>query len=68
MSCIQCNKPFTCGCQKHPVGDGKNIHKTCATEYNKLHSFGKANNLNLELAEQQIKNLRNKQDGGRATI
>jgi hypothetical protein len=63
MNCVQCNKPFTCGCQKHSVGNGLIIHKTCINNY--TNSQGevvepKPSNLSLDLAEQQIKDLRNK--------
>jgi|TARA_R110002167_G_scaffold72992_3_gene204801 hypothetical protein len=63
MNCIQCNKPFTCGCQKHAVGNGVIIHKTCANDYNnsqKVASQPESKNLNLELAQQKINDLRNK--------
>lgn len=33
MSCKQCNKGFTCGCQKTTANDGAVVHKTCLTEY-----------------------------------
>jgi hypothetical protein len=63
MNCVQCNKPFTCGCQKHLVGNGVIIHKTCINEYNNSQTNAtqpKPRDLGLELAEQQIKDLRNK--------
>jgi len=63
MNCVQCNKPFTCGCQKHSVGNGVTIHKTCINEYNNAQNKvtqPAVNNLNLELAQQQIRDLRNK--------
>lgn len=63
MNCVQCNKPFTCGCQKHSVGNGVNIHKTCANAYNNAQNQvtqPEPNNLSLELAQQQIRDLRNK--------
>jgi hypothetical protein len=34
MTCKNCNKAFTCGCQKAKAADGANVHKTCLTEYN----------------------------------
>ena len=63
MNCVQCNKPFTCGCQKHSVGNGVTIHKTCINAYTSSQGgvvSSKPSNLSLELAEQQIKDLRNK--------
>jgi hypothetical protein len=54
MNCAQCNKPFTCGCQKHIASNGQTIHKTCAGN----HSASQTKNLNL--AQQQIKDLRNR--------
>jgi hypothetical protein len=62
MNCSQCNKPFTCGCQKHSVGNGVIIHKTCVNAYNNAKGLAaqpEPSNLNLELAKQQIKDLRN---------
>jgi len=34
MTCKNCNKAFTCGCQKAKAADGSNVHKTCLSEYN----------------------------------
>lgn len=34
MTCKNCNKAFTCGCQKRKAADGSNVHATCLTEYN----------------------------------
>jgi|TARA_R110000796_G_scaffold185_2_gene740 hypothetical protein len=45
------------------VGNGVNIHKTCANEYNNAQNQvtqPEPNNLSLELAQQQIRDLRNK--------
>jgi hypothetical protein len=33
MNCKQCNKGFTCGCQKTKASDGSTVHKTCLKEY-----------------------------------
>jgi len=33
MTCKQCNKGFTCGCQKTTANDGSVVHKTCLTQY-----------------------------------
>jgi hypothetical protein len=63
MNCAQCSKPFTCGCQKHTTATGVVIHKTCINSFNNIQgtpTITKPNNLNLELVQQQIKNLRNK--------
>ena len=34
MTCVNCNKGFSCGCQKTKAADGKTVHKTCLNEYN----------------------------------
>jgi hypothetical protein len=63
MNCVQCNKPFTCGCQKQSVGNGVIVHKTCVNTYNnsKVNTTQpKPSNLSLELARQQIQDLRKK--------
>ena len=61
MNCIQCNKPFTCGCQKHSVGNGVTIHKTCANDYNNSQvTQPPVKDLNLEIARQKIQDLRNR--------
>ena len=65
MNCVQCNKPFTCGCQKHSVGNGINVHKTCANDYNNTQGKSAQPNsedLALALAQQKINDLRRKQD------
>jgi hypothetical protein len=64
MNCVNCNKGFSCGCQKMTV-DGVVIHKTCQNEWNnkKLSNQGEQTpkqDLSLQLAADQIKNLRNK--------
>ena len=63
MNCAQCSKPFTCGCQKHTTSNGETIHKTCIGNYSsstKTIAQPQVRNLNLELAQQQIKDLRNR--------
>ncbi len=65
MNCANCNKGFSCGCQKMSV-NGVTIHKTCQNEWkNKNPSSNMVsqtnNNLSLELAKEQIKNLRTTQ-------
>ena len=32
-TCVHCNKPFSCGCQKIAGLDGKLVHKTCKPAY-----------------------------------
>jgi hypothetical protein len=64
MNCANCNKGFSCGCQKMIV-NGITIHKTCHNEWkNKNFSSNvisnTSNDLSLELAKEQIKNLRSK--------
>lgn len=64
MNCANCNKGFSCGCQKMAV-DGVTIHKTCQNEWNNKKLSNQSEqaskqDLNLQLAADQIKNLRNK--------
>ncbi len=64
MNCVNCNKGFSCGCQKMTV-DGVTIHKTCQNEWNNKKLSNQSEqapkqDLNLQLAADQIKNLRNK--------
>ena len=33
MNCKQCNKSFSCGCQKTKAFDGSIVHKTCVKAY-----------------------------------
>ncbi len=33
MNCKECNKGFTCGCQKTKASDGTIVHKTCLKTY-----------------------------------
>lgn len=33
MNCKQCNKGFSCGCQKATAPDGSVVHKTCLNDY-----------------------------------
>tara|TARA_R110001606_G_scaffold115699_2_gene244063 strand:- start:2676 stop:2861 length:186 start_codon:yes stop_codon:yes gene_type:complete len=61
MNCTYCNKPFTCGCQKHSLPNGAVIHKSCINKYNDSKAITpQPVDLSLELAAQQIKDLRNK--------
>ena len=57
-NCAQCNKVFTCGCQKAQLSNGTVVCKQCkaAAEAN----VSTPRDLNLELARQQIQDLRNK--------
>lgn len=66
MSCANCNKVFTCGCQKTFDDQGVAICKTCVSEWTNKRLNDKATNqklpvknLNLELAAQQIRDIRN---------
>tara|TARA_B100001939_G_scaffold170516_1_gene147032 strand:- start:194 stop:367 length:174 start_codon:yes stop_codon:yes gene_type:complete len=34
MKCANCNKGFSCGCQKTKARDGSTVHKSCLTIYN----------------------------------
>lgn len=33
MTCVKCNKAFSCGCQKTKASDGAIVHKTCKIAY-----------------------------------
>jgi len=33
MTCKNCGKSFSCGCQKTNATDGSTVHKSCLTEY-----------------------------------
>ena len=57
MSCAHCGKNFTCGCQKASIGNGIIVCKACKA---KAESVSTGRDLNLELARQQITDLRNK--------
>jgi hypothetical protein len=63
MNCANCNKPFTCGCQKMFDINKTAIHKTCENEWATKSNINSPDvshrDLNLELAKEQIKNLRN---------
>ena len=62
-SCAHCNRTFTCGCQKTTV-DGIVVCKTCVTNYKQskknIANHDPSRNRSLELAKQQIVDLRNK--------
>jgi hypothetical protein len=67
MECANCNKTFTCGCQKAFDNQGVAICKTCVNEWEAKKLSGNTQqevlstrNLNLELAAQQIRDFRNK--------
>ena len=57
-NCAHCNKTFTCGCQKASLGNGVVVCKNCKqlAEAN----LATSRDLNLELARQQIQDLRSK--------
>tara|TARA_R100000935_G_scaffold37386_1_gene58437 strand:- start:121 stop:294 length:174 start_codon:yes stop_codon:yes gene_type:complete len=57
MSCAHCGKNFTCGCQKASIGNGIIVCKECKA---KADNVSTGRDLNLELARQQITDLRNK--------
>lgn len=57
-NCANCNKQFTCGCQKATIGNGIIVCKECKTKADA--NVYAQSNLNRELARQQIQNLRNK--------
>lgn len=59
-NCAQCNKVFTCGCQKVYMEGGKVICKACAANQKASSSTDTSRDLALELAKQQIQDLRNK--------
>lgn len=62
-TCAHCNRQFTCGCQKANV-DGIIVCKTCVTNYKQSKASQVRQDPNrdkgLELARQQIVDLRNK--------
>ena len=57
MSYAHCGKNFTCGCQKASLGNGVIVCKACKA---KAENVSTGRDLNLELARQQITDLRNK--------
>tara|TARA_R110001592_G_scaffold142233_1_gene364221 strand:- start:1885 stop:2064 length:180 start_codon:yes stop_codon:yes gene_type:complete len=57
-NCTHCNKAFTCGCQKAFTKDGTLVCKDCKTKADA--DVSTSRDLNLELARQQIQDLRNK--------
>lgn len=57
-NCAHCSKQFTCGCQKASLGDGTIVCKQC--EAKSKVEVSTARDLNLELAKQQIQDLRNR--------
>jgi hypothetical protein len=57
-NCAHCNRQFTCGCQKASLGNGTIVCKPCKKlDDDKSNT---SNNLGLELARQQIQDLRNR--------
>jgi|TARA_R110000803_G_scaffold205302_1_gene271869 hypothetical protein len=59
MSCAHCGKNFTCGCQKASIGNGIIVCKACKAKA-EPENVSTGRDLNLELARQQITDLRNK--------
>ena len=59
MSCAHCGKNFTCGCQKASIGKGIIVCKACKAKA-EPENVSTGRDLNLELARQQITDLRNK--------
>ena len=69
MSCVLCNKGFSCGCQKMVI-DGVTIHKTCQAEWKKRKLATKPvftsekiisnlnSDLSLEQVNEQVKDLK----------
>ena len=57
-NCAHCNKKFSCGCQKASIGNGIIVCKDCKTKAEA--NVETSRNLNLELARQQIQDLRSK--------
>jgi hypothetical protein len=57
-NCAHCSKQFTCGCQKASLLDGTIVCKQCEAKSKAAGTT--ARDLNLELAKQQIQDLRNK--------
>ena len=55
MNCAQCNKGFTCGCQKTKTANGQTVHKTCLTAYNnKFSNVSNPLTKKLNLAKQNL--------------
>jgi len=57
-NCNRCNKRFTCGCQKDQLSDGTVVCKQCKKKENA--NVSTSRDLNLELARQQIQDIRSK--------
>ena len=55
-NCAHCNKVFTCGCQKASLGNGVIVCKQCKAKAEA--NVSTSRDLNLELAKQQIQDLR----------
>ena len=58
-NCAHCNKVFTCGCQKARSSTGELVCKPCAAKERAEMDLS-SRDLSLELAKQQIQDLRNK--------
>ena len=57
-NCAHCNKKFTCGCQKAQLSNGTVVCKQCKAKADA--DVSTSRDLNLELARQQIQDLRSK--------
>jgi transcription elongation factor Elf1 len=57
-NCAHCNKVFTCGCQKASLGNGVIVCKQCKAKAEA--NVSTSRDLNLELARQQIQDLKNR--------
>ena len=55
MACKNCNKGFSCGCQKTKAKDGSTVHKTCLKQYNEkiANNFGTKDPLTTQLNNAQ---------------
>ena len=61
MTCKNCNKAFTCGCQKRKAADGSNVHATCLTEYNNkisVNTVGVAKDSLTKTVQRATRNLK----------
>ena len=57
-NCAHCNKRFTCGCQKAKLDNGTIVCKQCKARMDA--DVKTQRNLNMELARQQIQDLKAK--------
>ncbi len=57
-NCTHCNRQFSCGCQKAYLDNGSVVCKECKAKSEA--NVNTSRDLNLELARQQVQDLRNK--------